>query len=132
MFIVEYDPVAGIVRCTTGGFFSITDAQEQMKQLRGALDRCHREFRCVGMLVFGVNATVQSPEVVANAKANAWYYSSRDRMAIVVPSALARMQGARFYTSPQEKIFAAEDEAMAWLTAELSRERQSTPQARYG
>ena len=132
MFVVDYDPVAGIVRCTTGGFYNIEDSTEHLKLLRGSLDRCHREFRCVGLLVNAVGATVQSPEVVAEAKARPRYFSTSDRMAIIVPFALSRMQGARFFTSPQEKIFAAEDEGMAWLKAELACERQSPGIARTG
>lgn len=129
MFTVAYDEAAGIVRCTTMGFYSVAEVLENARRVRDAVARCQREFGSVAMLILASEASVQSKEVMEASQKDQWRVGPGDRMAIVLTSALARMQAARTFVSDQEKLFQTEAEAVDWLMAELPNRGQPARRA---
>ena len=116
MFSVEYDDKAGIICCSGGGFLKVEEIEQYGRAMQGEIRRSMREFGNVGLLSLSTeSAKVQTTELMEAARDNWRRLGPDNRMALVVSSALMRMQAARIYNSEQEKVFATEAEGRAWL-----------------
>lgn len=66
------------------------------------------------------DSAVQPQEALAAFQANMSDFPKASRIAIVTPSAIARMQVRRIMTQPYLRIFAAADPALDWLLDECA------------
>jgi len=119
MFSVHYDDTSGIIRCTSGGFLTVAEVHEYASAVHESMGRSWREFGRVAMLVISNDATVQSAEVMDATNANLRRFGPADRLAIVVSSQLVKMQAGRTLDGERFRTFASEEEALAWLIAEM-------------
>ena len=121
MFTVAYDEMTGLVECGCEGFLTLAEVREYGVRTADAAKRCRARFGHVRMFVQSFDSTIQSAEVMEEANKFNWEMSDpRDRMAISVSTALARMQARRYYQSPQVGIFLSREAAMKWLDAEAA------------
>jgi hypothetical protein len=130
MFSVKYDDKNGIIRCLSpGGFMTVAEVNQSAAAVYESMQRCRKEFGGVSMLVLTRDTTVQSAEVMEATKNNMRRMGPNDRVAIVVSSQLAKMQGERTLDTKKLRAFASEPEARAWLVAERSRLFGAAPRA---
>lgn len=124
MFTVEYDESTGVVRCCSGRFLSVSDVRQYAMAVKDAAERATREYGNVAMLVISSAPQVQSAEVMETAQGvRTAYFGPHDRIAMVLPVGLAKLQAARIFASEQERIFTSEADALLWLTADRARLR---------
>lgn len=122
MFAFEYDQAAGIVRCQSNRFLSVGDLQAYMQQVKATIDRARRERGYVHLLSIATESKVQSSEVMDQVtRMLGGFMGADDRIAIVVISALMRLQVARTLASERVRAFQTEADALAWLTTERPR-----------
>lgn len=122
MFAFEYDQATGIVRCHSNRFLSVGDLEAHARQVKDTVDRAKRELGYVHLLVIATEAKVQSSAVMDQVvRMQDGFMTARDRMAMVVTSALVRLQVARTIASDRVRTFQTEADALAWLGAERPR-----------
>jgi hypothetical protein len=121
MFTVAYDEKTGLIECGCEGFLALAEIREYGVRAADAAKRCRARFGFVRMFVHSFDSTIQTAEVMEEANKTNWEMSDpRDRMAILVSTALARLQALRYYRSPQVGIFLSREEAIDWLNGEAA------------
>ena len=125
---VRYDEGTGIIHCSGGGgFWSVEAIQQSGDAILGVMQRCRREFGNIAMLVVTDAPLVQTAEVLEATKRRMQAWGPNDRMAIVMSSALVNLQANRFLASDKCRIFASENEAVAWLTLNRMARTSASP-----
>lgn len=116
MYSVAYDSANGIIRMVVEGFWDVQTvddfADEMMPMMALAKARSGRVF----ILSDARKFPVQSAEVgAAFGRSEATMGQLRDRMAMVVGSTLAKMQGERAVAGSSTAFFSSIEDAEAWL-----------------
>jgi len=116
MYSVTYDPEAGIIRMAVSGFWEVGMVDDLAAELKPALALARASCGQVLVLSDARDFPVQSAEVgMAFGKLEMETGPLRDRMAMVVGSTLAKMQGQRAVAGSVTAFFTSVDEAEAWL-----------------
>ena len=124
MFAFDYDRATGIIRCRSNRFLSVDDLQAYAQRVKDTIDGAKREQGYVHLLVIATESKVQSSEVMEQvSRMQGVFMGADDRMALVVTSALVRLQVARTLASDRVRTFQAESDALAWLESERPRRR---------
>jgi MFS superfamily sulfate permease-like transporter len=112
----EYDFAAEIVRCRFSGPLTIKILDDFEKAFQADVKRARQRSPSVRVLFDSSKAIVQTAEVIAAFQQigrRAW--RSGDKFAVVIESALLKMQASRAMGGPNEHIFRSIEEAEAWL-----------------
>jgi hypothetical protein len=116
MYRIDYDRQAGIVRVSVEGFWDVATAERFGADLRRPMNEAKTSGRPVLVLSDARKFVVQPPEVAAIfARIEEEQGPLRDRLAMVVTSILAKMQGERAVAGSTARFFATPEEAEAWL-----------------
>ena len=116
MIAVDYDRRTGIVTSTAGGVLTVDDIQQAALEIRRLMRQAQQDFGRGLYLVDARATVVQTREVMEEVERQGSYLTrADDRMAIVVPSALAVLQSRRAFNAANEGVFQSMDEAVAWL-----------------
>jgi hypothetical protein len=116
MYTIDHDREAGIIRISVEGFWDAATAERFGADLRRPLTEAKASGRPVLVLSDARTFVVQPPEVAAIfARFEEEQGRMRDRMAMVVGSMLAKMQGERAVAGSTTRFFATPEEAEAWL-----------------
>src|SRR4029077_20228696 len=91
----RYDESTGIIHCSGGGFWSVEAVQQTGESIQEAMRRSRREFGTLALLVVTNEAQVQTPEVMEATKRRMQAWGPDDRIAIVMSSALVKLQAKR-------------------------------------
>ena len=113
-FKVTCDVDTGLVNCKFSGFVSDADAEELVEELTRAIHAARRRYGPLRMLIDNRDGTVFSTSVTASVAVLKSVYDQKDRIAVIVPTGLRKLQAQR-NVSDQTCIFLTEDEAMNWL-----------------
>jgi len=119
MFKIVFDDAKGIVRTTVEGFWTLADVDSCATEMRPYLVAARRTAKRVLVLCDARNFPVQSLQVAAAFRDMELNMGAmRDRLAMVVSSALLKMQGQRSFDASPTAYFCSMDEAEAWLVLE--------------
>lgn len=113
MFSIAFDRENRLLRLTISGFWDDDTTAAFVRDLMAASVKAQRQgpFR---VLSDAREFAVQSPEVVQRFRRLA-EGGSAERTAILVDSALARLQAQRSMANDRVRIFGAVEDALAWL-----------------
>ena len=119
MYKIDYDAATGEVHSFNRGFWMLDEAVTYREQLTAAVKQCRQEHGRLHLLIESSEAAVHSTSVTPmltefSAELHA---HPRDRIAIVVLTALKQMQVKRSFTAESFEIFRSKQEAVAWLRA---------------
>jgi hypothetical protein len=120
MLSIAFDREAGFIRAYAEGLFTPGEAARGAIDSQFAMAECVEAIGCTRVLMIA-DGTIQTPEVISEGQKTASRNpcSPFDRRAFVVSSVLRKMQMGRVVRSDQERYFASEAEAIAWLKADL-------------
>ncbi|RYD26515.1 MAG: hypothetical protein EOP89_06860 [Lysobacteraceae bacterium] len=106
----------GVVYVVGRGFWSNDVVDAHFRELRRTAAFVRRSNTVIKVLVDLRDASVQSPAVAAKIKNETrLIWSDADRIAVVLQSALARMQITRVVNSGNHASFVALEDARSWL-----------------
>jgi len=126
MFSVNYDPDRGFVRLMIEGFWDVATVEAFATETLATLKRARAETGRSLVLTDGRTFQVQSLEVAtAFDLAELRIGPVRERMAIVVSSALSKMQGQRALAGTDTMFFTDMAAAERWLLAPRSMVRSA-------
>lgn len=126
MFSVDYDPDRGIVRLMIEGFWDAATVEAFAAETLVALRRARAETGRSLVLTDARSFQVQSLDVAtAFDLAELRIGPARERMAIVVSSALSKMQGQRALAGTDTMFFTDVAAAERWLLAPASLARSA-------
>ena len=120
MIDIEFDERLGILRCVSSAFSPLEEVEAfgRKAMMLQSLARARRG--CCLILVDASNTSVQTKESMARmTELAATRREPGDRTAIIIGSALAKMQSERATTKGATAYFDNETEALAWLLAEV-------------
>jgi hypothetical protein len=117
-----YDEATGIVHTTANRLATIEEFEAYMPQVTELLERSQARHGCALHLVDASDNPVQEKNAFAHmSDATEAHVKLIVRCAVVLNSALARMQIRRMPKSAGREFFHSVDEAAAWLLASPSR-----------
>ena len=126
-FIIEVDRSSGLIRATAYEFWTLAILDQFKARVQSEQEAIRRSGQRPLFLIDVRQHGVQSREVVEGLQAFAKSANCRaTKTAVVVESALYRLQAARIGSEPDHAIFRSDDEARGWLLAKEeggSRER---------
>ena len=106
----------GVVYIVGRGFWTDEMVDDHFRQLRRIAATARRSVGDVRVLVDLRGAAVQSPSVAARIKQETrQVWTDRDRIAVVLQSALAKLQIDRVVDNGNHASFVAIEDARAWL-----------------
>lgn len=113
---VACDPIDPVIVVTGSGLWTVEQMATHLNEYRGALLR-KRGRNGVRVLVALADSGAQLPAVtdLLTASLKSCHQPDDDRVAMVVPGALARMQMRRLLDTGNHEFFGSIDEAQAWL-----------------
>ena len=115
-FRIQREPEAGLIRIRLSGFWDQATVTEFETSLRQVL-RSHTTDRLV--LIDARKHDVQSREVMDRFKqVTAQVRRPGTRVAVLVGSALGKMQAQRIDPQASHRVFTSESESLAWLLAD--------------
>lgn len=116
MLSVDLDTTTGLINVMSRDLLTVEEVYEFEAKLTEACRKSRMIFGRARILVDGTDATVQTQEVMnAFLELETFVTGAQDRHALVLPSALARMQAARSLHNERERAFPSKEEALAWL-----------------
>jgi hypothetical protein len=120
MFEVTADPKRQLLRIVMRGFWDAETITAYSAAMRRTMGDLQRTAGCRRILIDMVDFAIQSKEVAAGHAAylRAVRDRSEARVALVMQSALSRLQAARVASDTGHSTFATEAEALAWLMAD--------------
>lgn len=119
IFKIVYDRVRGFLHAFCSEFWMLEDVANYRTALLPFIREAHANFGFVRVLVDRRGCPVQSPEVVDRTRAiGLEVFREHDRFALVVDSALVRMQVNRIRARKLSMAFDNIDRAKAWLFEE--------------
>lgn len=114
---LELDEATGFVWGRGRGFWSLADGEDYFRKVKPLVDESRKRLGAARVLIDGRGTPAQTPEVAERfEQISLSLYRPEDRVAIVVDSALFKMQLSRVRVgakSPQ--VFLSPDEAETWL-----------------
>lgn len=118
MLTAHYDKKTGLIRSHSSGFLEVEEVRRYLADLKSAVSEARRHSGAVRLLIDSTGSVVQSAEVMEEfMRAESLITGANDRMALIVPSSLSRIQASRNFSSDREKAFTSEAEALEWLKA---------------
>lgn len=115
-FSIGVDDKNDVLLVVGSGFWSVETIERHFDDLSELLNRHRIAGKSVRVLVDIREAAVQAPDVMSCVKKRTDnIYESQDRVAVVVPSALAKMQMRRSLASQIHEVFTELDSARQWL-----------------
>jgi hypothetical protein len=115
---VGYDREAGVIRAVGIGIWSLGQVDAYFAHFRRLAAGMRRGGGIVRAIADLRDGGVQSPEIDARvAEHKQGLYQDGDRLAVVVPSSLAKMQVRNKLNSTQHAVFISPDAAETWLRA---------------
>jgi hypothetical protein len=121
MLDMEFDQKLGILRCISSGFTPIEEVEAFGRKAVLLQDVARARLGCCLILVDASDTGVQTQEAMGRmSELAATRRKPGDRTAIVIGSALAKMQSQRTASKEETGYFATEAEALAWLLAQAS------------
>jgi len=118
---LSYDEQTGLIISVSFGLLTVEEIRRSHKEIRSIMGRARAKFGRANYMVDARNSPIQPRDVMAEAeRLGSFLEHPSDRMAIVVSSALAKMQSRRALDAqtayPQNgEVFLSEDEARTWL-----------------
>lgn len=114
----QYDFAAYIVRCRFRGLLTLKILDDFEKAFQADVVRARQRSSFARVLFDSSDAVVQTADVLkAFQQIGRRSWRPGDKFAVVIESALLKMQAARAMGSPKEQIFRSIEEAEAWLRA---------------
>jgi len=126
-FEIDVDEKAGVVRMVLRGFWTLADLHAFGAQLAEAVGRAARRHAIFALISDSTGFKIQSAEV---SEAFGRMMGAGNRVhagpsAIVVGSALNKLQAERLLGSPRVRIFTDFDAAVRWVDTALAEARAS-------
>jgi hypothetical protein len=117
MYVVTVEKSLALVRVACDGFLSVPEVLATGREMRAQIDRLRPFTNGVKAIVI-CSPMAQRADVVLASQGDKWTMPHpHDRLAIIVTSALMKLQVNRSYTAEREGIFYTEEEGRAWLGA---------------
>lgn len=119
MFEVKTDHGARLMRITLRGFWTAGTMAAYSKVVRDAMADLQRTGGCKSILINMVDFPIQSREIAEGHAENLRRVKERGgiRVALVMQSALSKLQTARVAADTGHLTFDTEADAVAWLSA---------------
>jgi hypothetical protein len=117
MYAIVADQELRMLRIVLRGFWTAEVMARYLSEVRRAMGSLVQTGGCKYVLIDMLDFPIQSKEI-AEAHANALRavkQTGDTRVALILQSALSRLQAARVATDTGHQSFASEAEAMAWL-----------------
>lgn len=116
-YSIDFDRRNGLMRIAVYGFWNAQTVAAFLRDGLAATADVHRTHPIYDTLVDARNFPVQAAQVTDGLAEifRVGMESNAGRTAIVSQSHLGKMQGDRLNSSPRQKIFLAEADAVAWL-----------------
>jgi hypothetical protein len=116
MFSVHLDRTQRLIRVTLEGFWDTSTIERYVAELLPCIKAAREDYDEVLVLSDARNFPVQAADVVAAFREGGGAFGIPwDRMAVVMTSTLAKMQGARTVSDPGTQFFTSVEDAEAWL-----------------
>jgi hypothetical protein len=119
MLDIAFDEKLGILRCVSDGYTPVGEVEAFGRKavMLQTLARTRRG-RCL-ILVDAANTATQTQESMGHlSQLAATRREAKDRTAIIIGSALAKLQAQRATPKDTTGYFATEEDALAWLLAD--------------
>lgn len=114
----KWDEQAGLIRVRGEGLYSLSQVEEHFRTLGATIAHIRASHGRVRVLVDIRDGVVQSAEVAqAVSRWQGRLYSPGDRVALIVKSALHKMQMRRVVNLQITEMFVSETAARTWLKA---------------
>lgn len=118
----ETNPAHRLLRITLGGTFSVADIDQMDLERKGAIGSLRCGFNDHKVLIDVVGCDLSTPDVAEALQAAIGNPVFRaGKCAMVVESALVRMQARRVVNRPDMRFCASVAEAEAWLIGDCTR-----------
>lgn len=120
MFAVKPDFGRRLLHVTLRGFWDARVMADYMKNVRSALGELRRTGGCKYVLIDMVDFPIQSKAIAEGHAENlrAVKRAGDARVALVMQSALSKLQAARVASDTGHRTFGTEAEALSWLLAD--------------
>ena len=125
MYRIEYDADAAILNVVLVGFWTAEKTQRFAGEVAAELGALRRQGLRFGVLADAREFAVQARDVIDGLMRviNASDQKDRAPTAIIVGTALGKMQAERTLTAPHVHIVSDRDDAVAWLKDRLRDQR---------
>jgi hypothetical protein len=108
---------SGYIHVSGDGLYSLLEAQQHFRDLSDLIGRQRRRGIGVRVMVDLRTGAPQTKEVTEHIqKATRVIYREEDRLALIVQSALLKMQVQRLHTREGTQVFVSEGAALEYLT----------------
>ena len=117
----ETDPARKLLRITLSGTFAVADVEQMDLERKGAIGTLRCGFNDHKVLIDVARCDLSTPDVadaLQTAIGNPVFRAGK--CAMVVASALVRMQARRVVNRPDMRFCASVDEAEAWLIGDCA------------
>ena len=116
MMDIEFDERLGILRCVSRGSTSLADIEAFGRKATSLQARARARLGNCLILVDASETPVHTKEAAAHfSEMAATRFKAGDRTAILIASALAKLQSQRMTTKDATAYLTSEAEALAWL-----------------
>lgn len=118
MYRIEFDDHERIMAVVLKGFWDVETTKRFLAELGATSSRLRAEGERYDVIVYNTDRPAQAAEVMDLLDTHLKNYTpppGGGRLAIVVSSALAKLQTQRLFRSPSCRAFTARDEALRWL-----------------
>ncbi len=127
MFKFEIDEQDQILRVKTAGFWSLDEADQFIAEFGRVLEGFRRRFGQANILMDARESAVQSPETAQRLQSlRELFPLSGDKFAMVVGSALKKMQVSRGFSTEDSLAFLSIEDAESWLKASRIPQRRAS------
>lgn len=122
MFEVTADHQSRMLRIVLRGFWSDADMARYNVEVGRTMAELRNTGGCRTILIDMVDFPIQTQAIAEAhaAKLRVVKQTTDIRVALIMPSALSRIQAARVASDTGHRTFASEGEAMAWLAGETA------------
>jgi hypothetical protein len=122
MFEGSYNPANGVITLKTSGFHKVGSIAENQEQGLALVARAKREHGRSRTLIMGDGLLVQAGAVIDHCAGVLDRFKpakpGEEKVALVLSSALVRLQLAKLFTGDDARIFSSVEDANAWLLAD--------------
>ncbi|WBO21488.1 SpoIIAA family protein [Sphingomonas abietis] len=113
---IQHDAASDFIFIAGSGFLQVEQFDAMFATVGDLVRACHRRSGKVRILVDNRDILLHSPEAAERLRRGALsLYEDGDRIAIIVESALARMQLRRLLDPRTHRLFETRANAIAWL-----------------
>ncbi|MET0360740.1 MAG: STAS/SEC14 domain-containing protein [Sphingobium sp.] len=115
MYSITHDDSAGRITVILSGFWSEEMMERYQAELMATTQKLRQRHPVLTLLVDASDYPTQSKEVAERHRLLAAASPGQDKVAVVVASALTRIQATRARSTDMERTFGSMEEALAWL-----------------